>query len=230
MCTRPVLLLQIPPGATGAEVSLHGRDWSNYLDRFIAKNYAGDESALLGEIQLSFVFFLVSQIYEGMFWVGELECKFSTKTGDSLKFASHSTFCTGFEQWKQLVNLLCTCYTAVAERTQFYLNLQTVRRVLSKLFPFVCGGVVVVGTRHSPPPLSARAITVLFHQVNECPPGFFTDIVTAENFLSHALSNLFANIDENDNADVQLKAKSEQFKRHLQTRFGVQFCDVLDDQ
>lgn len=57
---------------------------------------------------------------------------------------------------------------------------------------------------------------------------FFTDIVTAENFLSVSLGNLFANIDSNDDVDQALHARANHFRNYMQNKFRVKFDDPDD--
>jgi A1 cistron-splicing factor AAR2 len=73
-------------------------------------------------------------------------------------------------------------------------------------------------------------IRVLYHQLNECPEDFFTDIVTSENFLTVALGNLFANIEASSEKNVgELTIKAKQFRSYLMKKFKFDFHDPSDD-
>jgi len=68
---------------TPAQLTALHMDKSAILERMIAEAYEGNETLLLGELQYSFICFLLGQSYEG------------------------------FEQWKKLVTLALTCEGAV---------------------------------------------------------------------------------------------------------------------
>ncbi|KAJ3081482.1 a1-alpha2 repression, partial [Quaeritorhiza haematococci] len=77
-----------PKGATGMDVTRYSMDKSYLLNTLLDTFYA-DAQEVLGELQLSFVIFLMGQVYDG------------------------------FEQWKCLIHLLCRCDEAVsADRTK----------------------------------------------------------------------------------------------------------------
>lgn len=79
-----------PQGATPAEVTRHSLDSSYKLDTLLQQMDSPNE--LLGELQFSFVLFLV---------------------GHSLD---------AFEHWKRLVRLLCNCVDALGSRPQFFVD------------------------------------------------------------------------------------------------------------
>ncbi|KAI1716149.1 AAR2 protein [Ditylenchus destructor] len=64
-------------------------------DRFytLLKSLGDNQKELLGEFQFSFVVFLIGQVYEG------------------------------FEQWKRLIHLMCSCNRALVTHSQFFLDL-----------------------------------------------------------------------------------------------------------
>ncbi|KAJ3415317.1 a1-alpha2 repression [Chytridiales sp. JEL 0842] len=66
-----------PPQATAAEVTKYSLDKTYLLNKTIEEAYGGSYKLLLGELQLSFVLFLVGQIFDGL------------------------------EQWKTLIKLVC---------------------------------------------------------------------------------------------------------------------------
>ncbi len=87
---HPIPKEKYPKGAVGAEVSRHGMDSSHQLTCFISANQLDTEMDVLGEIQFTFVCFLVGQVYEG------------------------------FEHWKHLVQLLCSASQALVDRPALY--------------------------------------------------------------------------------------------------------------
>ena len=80
-----------PDGATPAEVTKYSMDHSYVLENLLKSDaYRGNNLAILGEIQFAFVCFLIGQVYDA------------------------------FEQWKQLVHLLCHCDDALANHSALY--------------------------------------------------------------------------------------------------------------
>uniref|UniRef100_A0A1X7UUX0 Protein AAR2 homolog n=1 Tax=Amphimedon queenslandica TaxID=400682 RepID=A0A1X7UUX0_AMPQE len=88
-----------PPGASPTEISHHSLDLSYTLEQLIL-GYNGkaeeQEGYILGELQLSFVYFLVGQVYGG------------------------------FEQWKTLVRVLCLSDSALSAHPHLFINFMTV--------------------------------------------------------------------------------------------------------
>lgn len=81
----------VPAGAVGAELSQHSRDRSYALSRLLATEWSEEgTTALLGEMQMAFVAFLLGQTYDA------------------------------FEQWKKLVALLCGCDSAIEDRPSLF--------------------------------------------------------------------------------------------------------------
>jgi A1 cistron-splicing factor AAR2 len=80
----------VPANCSAAERTFHMLDKSFALDSFIEQRFGGDVTGLLGELQYSFVVFLVGQSF------------------------------AGFEQWRKLVILICSSRTAVLQRPGFY--------------------------------------------------------------------------------------------------------------
>ena len=56
----------------------------------------------------------------------------------------------------------------------------------------------------------------------EVPEDFFVDIISCNNFLVGALTNLFANIRESE-ATEKLKSRAISFENHLTKKFGWLF-------
>uniref|UniRef100_A0A1A8H9Y5 Protein AAR2 homolog n=1 Tax=Nothobranchius korthausae TaxID=1143690 RepID=A0A1A8H9Y5_9TELE len=85
-----------PPGATPAEITKCSMDLSYALERVLEKKYENQPLNLLGELQFSFVCFLIGNVYEG------------------------------FEHWKSLLALLCRSEETMRRRKELYLGLITV--------------------------------------------------------------------------------------------------------
>lgn len=79
-----------PKNATPAEITQHSIDLSYALGQLIDINYQGNPLAILAELQFSFVCFLLGNVYEG------------------------------FEQWKNLLNLLCRAETFSLQHPDLY--------------------------------------------------------------------------------------------------------------
>ncbi|KAI9102677.1 A1 cistron-splicing factor [Phlyctochytrium arcticum] len=79
-----------PPGATGAQITKYSQDKSWVLLNLLETAYKNDITALLGELQLSFIIFLIGQVFDG------------------------------FEQWKTMVHLLCQSEEAVQQRPDLF--------------------------------------------------------------------------------------------------------------
>jgi len=80
-------------GLSPAETTLLHMDRSGQLDEMIGKEYDGKELGIIGELQLAYIAFLLGQNYDG------------------------------FEQWKALLNFICSCETAVASRPELFAEL-----------------------------------------------------------------------------------------------------------
>ncbi|KAG8446199.1 hypothetical protein GDO86_013884 [Hymenochirus boettgeri] len=85
-----------PDNATPAEVTQHSMDLSYALGQLLEKNYPGNPLELLPELQFSFVCFLLGNVYEG------------------------------FEQWKNLVNLLCRAESFSLQHPDLYIEVISV--------------------------------------------------------------------------------------------------------
>ena len=81
---------EYPDGATPGEVTKYNMDATFCLSHLLDTSFKGSDTMVLGEIQFAFVAFLVGQVYEG------------------------------FEQWKRLVALLCSCDDALAKHPDLY--------------------------------------------------------------------------------------------------------------
>ncbi|XP_071968214.1 protein AAR2 homolog isoform X1 [Engystomops pustulosus] len=79
-----------PKNASAAEITQHSMDLSYALGQLLEINYPGNPLAFLAELQFSFVCFLLGNVYEG------------------------------FEQWKNLLNLLCRAETFSLQHPDLY--------------------------------------------------------------------------------------------------------------
>uniref|UniRef100_A0A8C5R8B1 Protein AAR2 homolog n=1 Tax=Leptobrachium leishanense TaxID=445787 RepID=A0A8C5R8B1_9ANUR len=79
-----------PENASPAEVTLHSMDLSYALGRLLETYYPEQPTELLAELQFSFVCFVLGNVYEG------------------------------FEQWKNLLNLLCRAETFALQHPDMY--------------------------------------------------------------------------------------------------------------
>lgn len=80
-------------GLSPIETTRLHMDRSAQLDEMIAKEYNGNELGILGELQLAYIAFLLGQNYDG------------------------------FEQWKALLHLICSCEAAVDSRPELFAEL-----------------------------------------------------------------------------------------------------------
>ena len=79
-----------PTGASPQEVTKYSMDHSFVLESLLNTAYEVNKMDVLGELQFAFVCFLIGQVYDG------------------------------FEQWKNLVRLLCMCDEALAKYPELY--------------------------------------------------------------------------------------------------------------
>merc|ERR1712080_467952 len=77
-------------GITPAETTLLHMDRSAQLEELIAREHAGKEFNILGELQLAYIAFLLGQN------------------------------CDGFDHWRSLLQLLCSCEVAVETRPELF--------------------------------------------------------------------------------------------------------------
>lgn len=85
-----------PEGASPAEITKCNMDFSYALDSVINQRYPANPKDILGELQFSFVCFLIGSVYDA------------------------------FEHWKDLLRLLCHAEEAVRKRTDLYTALISV--------------------------------------------------------------------------------------------------------
>lgn len=84
-----------PEGATPEEITRCNLDHSHVLETILSSRYRDNALDLLGELQCAFICFLIGQVFEG------------------------------FEQWKRLVRLLCSCDAALSHHPQLFLQFIT---------------------------------------------------------------------------------------------------------
>ncbi|XP_074653435.1 protein AAR2 homolog [Tubulanus polymorphus] len=82
--------VRYPESSTPSQLSKYNMDLTYTLRYLITQQYNGRHDDILGEIQFSFVCFLIGQVYDA------------------------------FDQWKRLVRLLCTCEAALVEFPELY--------------------------------------------------------------------------------------------------------------
>jgi A1 cistron-splicing factor AAR2 len=80
-------------GLSPMETTQLHMDRSSQLENMISKFYRGNEFGIIGELQLAYIAFLLGQNYDG------------------------------FEQWKALLMLLCSCETAVVSKPELFAEL-----------------------------------------------------------------------------------------------------------
>lgn len=97
----PLPRLRQRVGASPAETTQLHLDRSPQLEEMLKRHFAGDEFSILGEMQAAYIIFLLGQN------------------------------CDGFEQWKALLGLLCSCEAAVAKRPELFAEL--IRVLFSQL-------------------------------------------------------------------------------------------------
>ncbi|RCI03444.1 a1-alpha2 repression [Rhizopus stolonifer] len=94
--TRFDLRKSFPPGATGDEVTKWSLDKSWLVRDLLSRVYHNDHKVMLGELQLAFVCLLMAQNF------------------------------SGFNQWKQLVQLLCSCPELIEEKPTMFIEFMDV--------------------------------------------------------------------------------------------------------
>ncbi|CAE7348047.1 Aar2 [Symbiodinium sp. CCMP2592] len=80
-------------GQTAEETTKLHMDRTLQLEQMLAREYSGNELAMLGELQLAYIAFLLGQNADG------------------------------FDQWRGLLQLLCSCEEAAQRRTELYAEL-----------------------------------------------------------------------------------------------------------
>lgn len=81
-----------PEGTSGAKLTAYSIDMSFSFEYLLKNNYNSQVDNILCELQFAFICFLIGQLYDA------------------------------FEQWKNLLNLICNSEEAILINTKFYLN------------------------------------------------------------------------------------------------------------
>lgn len=168
---------------SGSALTESKLDRTSELESIINVRYQSNVFGLLCELQLSFIVFFLGHVYDG------------------------------FEQWKCLLHLICSCQQAFCRWPMFYVDfLQTIYFQL-KHFSTDSSGT----GEH-----------------------FFVDIDQQENYIYKSLENLFANIlasnDDDDRHQMdgddreKLLARCQKMKVFLQQTYQWTFEDEPDDE
>lgn len=94
-----------PPGSSPSEITKHSMDSSYSLECVLNTYCSQNSNDILGEIQFSFICFLIGQVYDA------------------------------FDQWKKLVHLLCSSEEALEKHSELYQNFITVLHFQVKEIP-----------------------------------------------------------------------------------------------
>ncbi|XP_056011671.1 protein AAR2 homolog isoform X2 [Ostrea edulis] len=81
-----------PPDSTPAEMTKYSIDFSYALESMLSISYCHNEMGILGEIQFAFICFLIGQVFDA------------------------------FEQWKNLVHIVCASEEALTKHSTLFLN------------------------------------------------------------------------------------------------------------
>lgn len=81
-----------PDSSSPAEITKCNMDSTYLLETLLTDHFASLEKDLLGEVQFSFICFLIGQVFDG------------------------------FDQWKKLVHLICSCESALSNHTNFFMD------------------------------------------------------------------------------------------------------------
>ncbi|CAF0772006.1 unnamed protein product [Adineta ricciae] len=164
---------------SGSDLTQSKLDRTDELERICLERFDSDIHGLLCELQMSFIVFFLGHLYDG------------------------------FEQWKSLFRLICSCQKAFRRWPNVYIDfLQTIYFQL-KYF-------------------SADSATG---------EHFFVDIDQQENYIYKSLENLFVNLSAfNDNEQMEgsdtekLLARAEKMKKFLNETYKWTFDDEPDDE
>ncbi|XP_061188953.1 protein AAR2 homolog [Saccostrea echinata] len=88
----PIPKLKYPPGSSPAEMTKYSMDSSYVLESILSSCYHDSEMGILGEIQFAFICFLIGQVLDA------------------------------FEQWKNLVHVMCSSEESLAKHSALFSN------------------------------------------------------------------------------------------------------------
>lgn len=165
--------------SSGSDLTQSKLDRTIEFEKIFSERFDSNIYGLLCELQLSFLIFFLGQLYDG------------------------------FEQWKTLFHLICSCQKAFCRWPMFYIDFfQTIYFQLK-------------------------------HFIHDTPTGehLFVDIDQQENIIYKSLENLFANISAfNDNQQMEgndwekLIERTQKMKQFLIETYKWTFDDEPDDE
>ena len=163
----------VSKGATALDITRAHLDQSPILIDCLKTNYQNQYTNLLGEIQCSFLLFVYGHVFEG------------------------------FEQWRRLVDLLCSCDQALATNSELYHQFISLLNFQLNIIPLE------------------------FLLTNE--PNTKTVRCEENIFLIPKLDNLFQNLNESPEVSGDLKCRADRFKSLLIHKFKWSFDATEED-
>lgn len=166
--------------SSGSDLTRLKLDRTNELETIILERYDSNISGLLTELQFSFLIFFLGQVYEG------------------------------FEQWKRLLHLFCSCQKAFYRWPKIYIDFLQMIYFQLKYF-----GNDSSLTEH-----------------------LFVDIDQQDNFIYKSLENLFANVSAASSDDEQMEGndwekfleRCQKMKDFLRETYQWTFDDEPEDE
>ena len=165
--------------SSGSDLTQSNLDRTNLLEKIVAERFDSNIYGILCELQFSFIVFLLGHLYDG------------------------------FEQWKHVLHLICSCQRAFCRWPMFYIDFLQIIYFQLK------------------------------HFANDSSTGehLFVDIDQKENYIYKSLENLFANISAfNDNQQMdgndseKLTERCEKMKKFLYETYHWTFDDEPEDE
>ena len=163
----------VSKGATPLDITRAYLDQSSILIDCLKTNYENNYTTLLGEIQCSFLLFVYGHVYEG------------------------------FEQWRRLVELLCSCDQALTTNTELYHQFISILNFQLNTIPLEFLLTSQIGTT-----------------TKRCEQNIF---------LIPKLNNLFLNLNESPVVSADLKCRADRFKSLLIHKFKWSFEATEED-
>ena len=158
-----------PKGASPNEITKAHMDQTSTLNACIISNYQGDSRSLLGELQSSFLLFLYGHIYEG------------------------------FEQWRRLLELFCSCDQALLTHSELFSQFISVLHFQLNVIPM---DFFLLGDQSTETAGAVGGSNI---------------------FLISKLNNLFLNLNESPGNCEGLKSRADRFKSMLIHKFKWNF-------
>lgn len=169
-----ILKPKLLSSATPAEISQAYMDKSDILKSMLNERYNCEFPHLLGELQISYLLFTCTHIYRG------------------------------FEQWRNLIELLCGCNNAIVTETELY------SRLISVLY------------------FQLSSIPDDFFVWSDDKDVTGKQLGGSQNILVSLLANFFRNVSDSK-AHISLKKKTENFKAMLIYKFKWQLEESDED-